>query len=104
MAITGGSLLNSVPSPSKQALQSNYLDLANSANAGWSQQYVPDLMEQEAEVFGPRTISGFLAQVGAEESMTADQVVWSEQGRLHLSYTGQITDGDAGTVAGGQIT
>ena len=36
--------------------------------------------------------------------MTADQVVWSEQGRLHLSYTGQITDGDAGTVAGGQIT
>ena len=36
--------------------------------------------------------------------MTADQVVWSEQGRLHLSYTGEITNGDAGTVAGGQIT
>ena len=43
-------------------------------------------MEKEAEVFGPRTISGFLSQVGAEESMTADQVIWSEQGRLHLSY------------------
>jgi hypothetical protein len=25
-------------------------------------------MEKEAEVFGPRTISGFLSQVGAEES------------------------------------
>jgi hypothetical protein len=47
-------------------------------------------MEKEAEVFGPRTISGFLSQVGAEESMTSDQVVWSEQSRLHLSYTGTV--------------
>ena len=47
-------------------------------------------MEKEAEVFGPRTISGFLSQVGAEEAMTADQVVWSEQGRLHLSYLGHV--------------
>ena len=52
-------------------------------------------MEKEAEVFGNRTISGFLAQVGAEEAMTADQVVWSEQGRLHLSYIGTVaTAGD----------
>ena len=34
-----------------------------------------------------RTVSGFLSQVGAEEAMTSDQVVWSEQGRLHLTYT-----------------
>jgi hypothetical protein len=92
MAITAGDNLNSVPAPTKQTLNTNYLDLANSSNAGWSQQYVPDLMEKEAEVFGPRTISGFLAQVGAEEAMTADQVVWSEQGRLHLSYRGHIAD------------
>jgi len=92
MAITGGDNLNSVPAPTKQTLNTNYLDLANSSNAGWSQQYVPDLMEKEAEVFGPRTISGFLAQVGAEEAMTADQVVWSEQGRLHLSYKGHIAN------------
>ena len=92
MAITAGSNLNSVPAPTKQTLNTNYLDLANSSNAGWSQQYVPDLMEKEAEVFGPRTISGFLAQVGAEEAMTADQVVWSEQGRLHLSYKGHIAN------------
>ena len=104
MAITGGSLLNSVPSSIKQTLATNYLDLASTSGAGWAQQYVPDLMEKEAEVFGPRTISGFLSQIGAEEAMTADQVVWSEQGRLHLSYTGEITDGDAGTIAGGQIT
>jgi len=92
MAITGGDNLNSVPSPTKATLETNYLDLANSSNAGWSQQYVPDLMEKEAEVFGPRTISGFLSQVGAEEAMTADQVVWSEQGRLHLSYKGHVVN------------
>jgi hypothetical protein len=57
---------------------------------GWAQQYLPDLMEKEAEVFGPRTISGFLSQVGAEESMSADQVVWSEQGRLHVSCIGSL--------------
>jgi hypothetical protein len=64
-------------------------------------------MEKEAEVFGPRTISGFLSQVGAEEAMTADQVVWSEQGRLHLSYTCTITDVDDGggsATNGGEIT
>ena len=86
MAITNGDLLNSVPAAVQQALSSNYLDLSSASNAGWGQQYVPDLMEKEAEVFGQRTISGFLSQVGAEESMSADQVIWSEQGRLHLSY------------------
>jgi len=86
MAITNGTNLNSVPASVKQTLSTNYLDLSSASNAGWGQQYVPDLMEKEAEVFGPRTISGFLAQVSAEEAMTADQVVWSEQGRLHLSY------------------
>ena len=85
MAISNpGGNLNSVPAPIQQTLSSNYLDLMTST--GWGQQYVPDLMEKEAEVFGPRTISGFLSQVGAEEAMTADQVIWSEQGRLHLSY------------------
>ena len=95
--------MNSVPSSQQQTLQSNYLDLSSAANAGWGQQYVPDLMEKEAEVFGNRTISGFLAKVGAEESMTADQVVWSEQSRLHISMKGTIVaDGniDSGGATG----
>ena len=83
MAITAGSNLNSATASQQQTLASNYIDF--NQDMGWAQQYLPDLMEKEAEVFGPRTISGFLSQVGAEESMQADQVVWSEQGRLHLS-------------------
>ena len=109
MAISNpGGGLNDVPSPTKQALVSNYLDLTGAvASTNWAQQYVPDLMEKEAEVFGNRTISGFLSQVSAEEAMTADQVVWSEQGRLHLSYKGTIASATAGatpTSVGGMIT
>ena len=90
MAITPGGSLNSVVAPQQQTLASNYIDFTAEATKGWAQQYLPDLMEKEAEVFGNRTISGFLSQVGAEEAMTADQVVWSEQGRLHLSYKGTV--------------
>ena len=86
MALTPGSLLNKVPASQQQTLASNYIDFTSADTAGWAQQYLPDLMEKEAEVFGQRTISGFLAQVGAEEAMTADQVIWSEQSRLHLSF------------------
>jgi len=106
MPLTPGNNLNSVPAPIQQTLISNYIDFtdagANSAN--WAQQYLPDLMEKEAEVFGPRTISGFLSQVGAEEAMTSDQVVWSEQGRLHLSYTGNVNNGTGGVDSVGQVT
>ena len=96
MAITAGGSLNSIPNPTQNALSSNFIDFTASGN-GWAQQYLPDLMEKEAEVFGNRTVSGFLSQVGAEEAMTADQVVWSEQGRLHLAYTGTI-DASASAV------
>jgi len=58
MAITAGSSLNSVPASQQQTLSTNYLDF--NQDMGWAQQYLPDLMEKEAEVFGPRTISGFL--------------------------------------------
>ena len=95
MAITAGGNLNSVAAPQQQTLASNYIDFTAEATKGWAQQYLPDLMEKEAEVFGQRTISGFLEQVGAEEAMSADQVVWSEQSRLHLSYVGTVaTAGD----------
>ena len=57
------------------AKSTNYLDLTSSdidgnGNAGWAQQYLPDLIEQEAEVYGKRNISGFLSAIGAEEAMT----------------------------------
>jgi hypothetical protein len=90
MAITSASGIDAAPR--KQTLSSNYVDFTSSATEGWAQQYLPDLMEKEAEVYGKRTSAGFLAQVGAEEASTADRVIWSEQGRLHLAYTATNED------------
>lgn len=62
----GAGALPATPSAVKQTVSDAFLDLRN---LGWAQQYLPELMEQEAEVFGNRTLSGFLSQVGAEEAM-----------------------------------
>jgi len=93
MAITARTSFQAAPL--QQTLSDNYLDIQTN---GWAQQYLPDLMEAEAEVYGKRTISGFLGQVGAEEAMSADQVIWSEQGRLHLSYQADCLDASASTI------
>src|SRR6056300_830797 len=86
---TGGANLNAVPAPVKQTLSTNYLSFTGGAN-DWSQQYLPELYEAEVERYGDRSVSSFLRMVGAEMPMTSDQVVWSEQGRLHLSYAGTL--------------
>ena len=80
-----------VPSQSQQLLQTNYLQFNNAAGANFSsfaQQYLPEVYEQEVERYGNRTLSGFLRMVGAELPMTSDQVIWSEQNRLHIAYSG----------------
>jgi len=83
------------PSQKKLALETNYLDFTNGAN-DFAQQYLPELYEQEVERYGNRTLSGFLRMVGAEMPMTSDQVVWSEQNRLHIAYNDCTASGNAG--------
>ena len=95
MAVTGVPAGTITPTATIQALATNYLDFASGA-ADWAQQYLPDVMEKEAEIFGNRTLSGFLSQVGAEEPMSSDQVIWSEQGRLHLAFNGTSTSAATG--------
>jgi hypothetical protein len=75
-----------VPSQVQQTLQSNYLAFDGGAN-DFAQQYLPEIYEQEVERYGNRTLGGFLRMVGAEMPMTSDQVIWSEQNRLHIAYT-----------------
>jgi len=84
--VTGGSFPASlIPAQKKQASSNNYLNFAD-GSSDWAQQYLPELYEQEVERYGNRTLSGFLRMVGAEMPMTSDQVLWSEQNRLHVSY------------------
>jgi len=90
-----------IPSSRQELLNSNYLQFNGGANAGdsnsFAQQYLPEVYEAEVERYGNRTLSGFLRMVGAEMPMTSDQVIWSEQNRLHISY-------DNCTFGGGLIT
>ena len=83
-----------VPSQKKLALQDNYLDFTGGDN-DFAQQYLPELYEQEVERYGNRTLGGFLRMVGAEMPMTSDQVVWSEQNRLHVAYNDCTASGAA---------
>jgi hypothetical protein len=85
------------PTATQQILQGNYLQF-NGAGAGannFAQQFLPEVYEQEVERYGNRTLSGFLRMVGAEMPMSSDQVIWSEQNRLHISYTGFSIAADA---------
>ena len=83
------------PSQKQEILDSNYLKFNDGANGTdtFAQQYLPEIYEQEVERYGNRTLSGFLRMVGAEMPMTSDQVIWSEQNRLHISYDGCTTNG-----------
>ena len=78
-----GSLL---PSLTTQPLVSNYLNFNSGGGNDFAQQYLPEIYEAEVERYGNRTLSGFLRMVGAEMPMMSDQVVWSEQNRLHIAY------------------
>ncbi len=89
-----------IPSQSQQILTDNYLqfDSAGANSNNFAQQYLPELYEQEVERYGNRTLSGFLRMVGAEMPMTSDQVIWSEQNRLHIAYNDCTSVSAAGTI------
>ena len=95
-----------IPSQSPQLLATNYLQWNNNGGGGgvpnnfadFAQQYLPEIYEAEVERYGNRTLSGFLKMVGAEMPMTSDQVIWSEQNRLHISYIGCTLGAIVGTT------
>tara|TARA_R110000772_G_scaffold14376_1_gene41568 strand:- start:4743 stop:6221 length:1479 start_codon:yes stop_codon:yes gene_type:complete len=101
---TGGSFPALIkPAQQKLALNDNYLDFTGSGN-DFAQQYLPELYEQEVERYGNRTLGGFLRMVGAEMPMTSDQVIWSEQNRLHVAYETVDTAAIAGAANAQRMT
>ena len=85
-APTGAFPPSLLPHQTQMTLASNYLSFDNATGGNFAQQYLPELYEAEVERYGNRTLGGFLRMVGAEMPMTSDQVIWSEQNRLHVSY------------------
>ena len=96
-----GSLL---PSLTTQALTTNYLNFNSGGGNDFAQQYLPEIYEAEVERYGNRTLGGFLRMVGAEMPMMSDQVIWSEQNRLHISYDGVACTAVGGANAGNRLT
>ena len=96
-----------VPTQVPQLLSTNYLQWDNNGGGAgvpenftdFAQQYLPEIYEAEVERYGNRTLSGFLKMVGAEMPMTSDQVIWSEQNRLHISYDGVSQANGSGTTS-----
>ncbi len=90
-----------VPSQQQQLLNTNFLSFDSATGGGtFAQQYLPEIYENEIERYGNRTLSGFLKMVGAEMPMSSDQVIWSEQNRLHIAYTGvDVVDASANTLS-----
>ena len=92
------------PTQGKNLYQGNYLDFTNGTIDQWTQQFLPDVYDKEIEIYGNRTISGFLKMVSAEMPSSSDQIIWLEQGRLHTRYTGLSASSDTATAAGGTET
>ena len=95
---SGAALSHLTPRPVKDLYGSNYLSITGN-DYNFTKQFLPEVYEKEVERFGNRTVAGFLKMVGAEMPMASDQVVWSEQGRIHIAYTGAVgTDVSAGLI------
>ena len=102
MSLSGGSFPASiVPAQKKMTRSTNFLEFNTGSGKDFAQQYLPELYEAEVERYGNRTLSGFLRMVGAEMPMTSDQVIWSEQNRLHVAYKGLAANI---TVTGAALT
>ena len=98
--VSGSFPASIVPMPKKVTVQDNYIDFQDANFDQWTQQYLPELYEAEVERYGNRTLGGFLRMVGAEMPMTSDQVIWSEQNRLHIAYdTVQVANAGGGFPA-----
>ena len=97
---TGAALSHVTPRPTKDLFGDNYLSFNGGSGAGdtnsFAAQFLPEIYEKEVERYGKRTINGFLRMVGAEMPLASDQVIWSEQGRLHVAY--DAAESGAGTV------
>ena len=85
IASSGAALQHLTPRPVKDLFGDNYLSITGN-DFNFTKQFLPEVYEKEVERYGNRTISGFLKMVGAEMPMASDEVVWSEQGRIHVAY------------------
>ncbi len=97
---TGGAFpAGLTPAPTKSLFGTNYLTFDSATGGGtFAQQFLPDVYEKEVERYGNRSVASFLRMVGAEIPSASDQVIWSEQGRLHIAYDSASANTTTGVI------
>tara|TARA_R110002153_G_scaffold28188_1_gene87312 strand:+ start:4733 stop:6340 length:1608 start_codon:yes stop_codon:yes gene_type:complete len=98
MAFTSGIPAALQPTQTKQMYAGNYIDFNAAGFQQWGQQFLPDVYEKEVERYGNRSIGSFLRMVSAEMPSTSDQIIWTEQGRLHTRYANCLPQGVVGAM------
>ena len=98
MAFTNGLPAALQPTQTKTLYAGNYIDFTATGFSQWTQQFLPDVYEKEVERYGNRSIGSFLRMVSAEMPSTSDQIIWTEQGRLHTRYANCLPQGIAGVM------
>ena len=102
IASSGAATAHLTPRPVQDLFGSNYLNIAGN-DFNFTKQFLPEVYEKEVERYGNRTVAGFLRMVGAEMPMASDEVVWAEQGRIHVAFS-TASIASAGHAAAGTIT
>jgi hypothetical protein len=87
-SLSGSPTYGLTPTATRVTDSTNYIKDFN-----FLSQYLPDTYEKEFERYGNRSIASFLRMVGAEMPTNSDMIKWSEQGRLHMKYTGMAASG-----------
>jgi len=88
-ATSGAFPASLTPSPTKTLFDGNYLAIGSN-DFNFTKQFLPEVYEKEVERYGNRSIGSFLRLVSAEIPMASDEVVWTEQGRLHVAYNDAV--------------
>ena len=98
MAFTAGIPAALQPTQTKAMYGGNYINFTDANFSQWTQQFLPDVYEKEVERYGNRSIGSFLRMVSAEMPSTSDQIIWTEQGRLHTRYANVQPQGAAAVM------
>lgn len=70
------------PSSKKVATKTNYISYFD-----FTSQYLPEVHEEQANIYGNQSVTGMLYMLGAEEAFASDKYIWTEEGRLHTRYS-----------------
>lgn len=81
MALDTTPTFSITPSSTKTQTSNNYISVFD-----YSDQFDTGLHEQLSSIYGNQSITGLLYMMGDESSFESDQVIWTEEGRLHTVY------------------